>query len=265
MDEITAVTRDRGITVIEDCAHALGAVYDGRRPGSLGDIGCFSFHASKNITTLGEGGMITLDRDDWAERLDRLRSNEVDGEFASARHEGLVPGRELLPWMKYASPAYEQVCSEVRRPGTNATLSEAAAAVGLAQMERLDELVDRRREIAHAAGRGDHAAIRTPASSSRGPGCGTPSTSTPSSWTARPACARRWSAVSTSAVWRSSCATCRSICCRSGASGVMASGSARSPRNCGSASTSTYRASPGFPTVRSTIWWPLSKTFSAPK
>ncbi|WP_412076216.1 DegT/DnrJ/EryC1/StrS family aminotransferase [Streptomyces xanthophaeus] len=148
MDEITAVTRDRGITVIEDCAHALGAVYDGRRPGSLGDIGCFSFHASKNITTLGEGGMITLDRDDWAERLDRLRSNEVDGDFTPARHEGLAPGRELLPWMKYASSAYEQVCSDVRRAGTNATLSEAAAAVGLAQLERLDELVDRRREIA---------------------------------------------------------------------------------------------------------------------
>ncbi|MEU0004289.1 DegT/DnrJ/EryC1/StrS family aminotransferase [Streptomyces sp. NPDC006314] len=147
MDEISALTRDRGIVVIEDCAHALGAVYDGRRPGSLGDIGCFSFHASKNITTLGEGGMITLDRDDWAERIDRLRSNEVDGDFAAAPG-GLQLGRELLPWMKYASPAYEKVCSGVRRPGTNATLSEAAAAVGLAQMDRLEELVARRQWIA---------------------------------------------------------------------------------------------------------------------
>ncbi|MFF3767061.1 DegT/DnrJ/EryC1/StrS family aminotransferase [Streptomyces sp. NPDC001922] len=148
MDEILALTRERGIVVIEDCAHALGAVYDGRRPGSLGDIGCFSFHSSKNITTLGEGGMITLDRDDWARRIDRLRSNEVDGDFAPAPPHGLQLGRELLPWMKYASPAYEMVCSAVRRPGTNATLSEAAAAVGLAQMGRLDELVARRRSIA---------------------------------------------------------------------------------------------------------------------
>ncbi|MFD5751118.1 DegT/DnrJ/EryC1/StrS family aminotransferase [Streptomyces sp. NPDC127033] len=148
MDEILALTRQRGIIVIEDCAHALGARYDGRRPGSLGDIGCFSFHASKNITTLGEGGMITLDRDDWAERIDRLRSNEVDGDFAPAAPDALGRDRELLPWMKYASPAYEQVCSAVRRAGTNATLSEAAAAVGLAQMERLGELVARRRWIA---------------------------------------------------------------------------------------------------------------------
>ncbi|MFG2993532.1 DegT/DnrJ/EryC1/StrS family aminotransferase [Streptomyces sp. NPDC048257] len=148
MDEIMAMTRDRNITVVEDCAHALGAMYDGRRPGALGDIGCFSFHSSKNITTLGEGGMITVGRDDWAERLDRLRSNEVDGDFSPARHQGLRTGRELLPWMKYASSAYEQVCSHIRRPGTNATLSEAAAAVGLVQMNRLHGLVERRREVA---------------------------------------------------------------------------------------------------------------------
>ncbi|WP_069885391.1 DegT/DnrJ/EryC1/StrS aminotransferase family protein [Streptomyces luteocolor] len=148
MDEILALTRERGIVVVEDCAHALGAVHDGRRPGSLGDIGCFSFHSSKNITTLGEGGMITLDRDDWAERIDRLRSNEVDGVFVPAARDGLQLGRELLPWMKYASSAYEAVCTGIRRPGTNATLSEAAAAVGLAQMDRLDELVARRRWIA---------------------------------------------------------------------------------------------------------------------
>ncbi len=148
MDEILALTRERGIVVVEDCAHALGGRYGGRRPGALGDIGCFSFHASKNITTLGEGGMITFDRDDWAERVDRLRSNEVDGDFLPASPDGLRLGRELLPWMKYASPAYEKVCSDIRRPGTNATLSEAAAAVGLAQLDRLDVLVARRRWIA---------------------------------------------------------------------------------------------------------------------
>ena len=147
MAEITALARPRGILVVEDCAHALGSGYHGRRPGSLGDIGCFSFHSSKNITTLGEGGMITFDRDDWAERLDRLRSNEADGDYA------LLPWRpesvpDLLPWMKYASPAYRLACRTVRRPGTNATLSEAACAVGLVQMDRLETLVERRRYIA---------------------------------------------------------------------------------------------------------------------
>lgn len=84
MAEIMGIARRRGIPVIEDCAHALGARYHGRRPGALGDIGCFSFHTSKNITTLGEGGMITLNRDAWAKRVDRIRSNEVDGTYAPA-------------------------------------------------------------------------------------------------------------------------------------------------------------------------------------
>lgn len=147
MDEILAVARDRGIVVIEDCAHALGSSYHGRRPGSLGDIGCFSFHTTKNITTLGEGGMLTMDRDDWAERVHRLRSNEVDGDFVAAPVDGEeLPG--LLPWMKYSSSVYHRHCRDIRRAGTNATLSEAACAVGVAQLDRLDDLVARRRAIA---------------------------------------------------------------------------------------------------------------------
>jgi dTDP-4-amino-4,6-dideoxygalactose transaminase len=145
MDRIMAHARPRGIVVIEDCAHALGAKRHGRSPGSLGDIGCFSFHASKNITTLGEGGMITVDRDDWAERLDRRRSNEVDGDFVS----GLVPTAPppSLAWMKWADRAHGHACAGVRRAGTNATMSEAAAAVGLVQLDRLPGLVARRRHI----------------------------------------------------------------------------------------------------------------------
>ncbi|MEU1037785.1 DegT/DnrJ/EryC1/StrS family aminotransferase [Streptomyces sp. NPDC005551] len=147
MDEILMMARERGILVLEDCAHALGSRYDGRRPGSLGDIGCFSFHSSKNITTLGEGGMLTFDRDDWAERVDRLRSNEVDGVFVPASELSMEePG--LLPWMKYSESVYQEACLGVRRSGTNATLSEAACAVGLTQMDRLDELVARRQSIA---------------------------------------------------------------------------------------------------------------------
>lgn len=145
MDRVMALTRPRGITVIEDCAHALGSRYRGRVPGSLADIGCFSFHASKNITTLGEGGMITVGRDDWAERVDRLRSNEADGQYRSAEAAG-APG--LLPWMMYSSSAYAKECTSVLRHGTNATLSEAACAVGTVQLDRMDALVARRRAVA---------------------------------------------------------------------------------------------------------------------
>ncbi|MEV1293173.1 DegT/DnrJ/EryC1/StrS family aminotransferase [Pseudonocardia sp. NPDC049635] len=146
MDRITAATRPRGVVVIEDCAHALGADYRGRRPGSLGDIGCFSFHSSKNITTLGEGGLITVDRDDWARRIDRRRSNEVDADLLVGPHPDAVP--ESLPWMRWSERAYGQACSRVRRSGTNATLSEAAAAVGLVQLDRLPELHQRRAHVA---------------------------------------------------------------------------------------------------------------------
>jgi perosamine synthetase len=145
MARIMALARPRGIVVIEDCAHALGAVRDGRRAGALGDIGCFSFHGSKNITTLGEGGMVTVGRDDWAERIDRRRSNDIDGEFAV-----VAAGEEpaALPWMKYAAHVYRQTVTAVRRAGTNATMSEAAAAVGVVQLAKLETLVARRRAIA---------------------------------------------------------------------------------------------------------------------
>lgn len=147
MDAIMRLARARNIVVLEDCAHALGAEYRGRRPGALADIACFSFHSSKNITTLGEGGMITCDRDDWAERIDRLRSNQVDGVFGKSRPSG-ARAPELLPWMQYSEYVYQGACESVRRAGTNATMSEAAAAVGSVQLSKLDTFVARRREIA---------------------------------------------------------------------------------------------------------------------
>ncbi|MEU7060494.1 DegT/DnrJ/EryC1/StrS family aminotransferase [Streptomyces sp. NPDC046197] len=147
MDEIMRVARRHGIRVIEDCAHALGALYRGRRPGVLGDIGCFSFHSSKNITTLGEGGMVTFDDPEWAERVDRIRSNAADGVFVPSP---LVAGpyKRSEPWMMWAGDSYEKLCLRVRHPGSNATLSEAGAAVGLTQLQRLKELAERRRWIA---------------------------------------------------------------------------------------------------------------------
>lgn len=148
MNRIMDAARKNGAFVIEDCAHALGSSYHGRIPGSLADIGCFSFHSSKNLTTLGEGGMLTFDRDDCAERLARIRSNQVDGIFRPAGNHLLEPPA-LLPWMMFAEDVYQVDCAEVSRAGTNATLSEAAAAIGIVQMDRLAELSSRRRSTAH--------------------------------------------------------------------------------------------------------------------
>lgn len=145
MAEIMALARRHGALVVEDCAHALGARHQGRRPGALADIGCFSFHGSKGITTLGEGGMVTFDRPEWAERLERVRSNDADYEFLP--YAGPENPPSLLPWMRYADEVYRQTCIRVRRAGTNATLSEAAAAVGVVQLGRMAAATLRRRAV----------------------------------------------------------------------------------------------------------------------
>ncbi|MDG4782321.1 DegT/DnrJ/EryC1/StrS family aminotransferase [Micromonospora sp. WMMD961] len=146
MERILAAAHAHGAIVIEDCAHALGAEYHGRRPGALADIGCFSFHSSKNLTTLGEGGMLTFDRDEWYDRLDRIRSNKADAvvrPFVSR-----VPPTPLLPWMRYSEEIYAHEYADLRHPGTNATMSEVAAAAGTVQLARLPELSARRRHVA---------------------------------------------------------------------------------------------------------------------
>jgi perosamine synthetase len=147
MDRVMDLARQHDLVVVEDSAHALGATYHGRSPGTLGHIGCFSFHSTKNITTLGEGGMITMDRPEWAQRVDRMRGNDVDGLFADpAQPTGAVPG--VLPWMKFADQVYRRTVLELRSAGTNATMSEAAAAVGTTQLAALGAMTARRQAIA---------------------------------------------------------------------------------------------------------------------
>jgi perosamine synthetase len=147
MDPLMSIARDHSLLVIEDAAHALGSMYRGRRPGSIGDIGCFSFHSSKNITTLGEGGMITLNRSDWAERVRSLRSNEADMVLVK-REEGSRDSIAPVPQALYPGNAYTHECRSILRHGTNATLSEAAAAMGVVQLGKLPDLVARRQMIA---------------------------------------------------------------------------------------------------------------------
>jgi len=116
MDEIRAFAADHDLAVIEDAAQAHGATYRGDTVGSLGEVGCFSFYATKNITS-GEGGMVTTDHDDLAADMRRLRNHGLSDRDT---HVDL---------------------------GYNYRMSELHAAVGAAQVERLDEFNARRREI----------------------------------------------------------------------------------------------------------------------
>jgi perosamine synthetase len=118
MTDILRIAREHDLRVIEDAAQSHGAEYEGRRVGGLGHAGCFSFYATKNITT-GEGGMVTTDDDALA------------GEVRALRNQGM---RER----------YQHV-----RPGFNWRLTDIQAALGRAQLPRYDDLVERRRR--HAA------------------------------------------------------------------------------------------------------------------
>ncbi len=73
MDEILNLAKKHNLYVIEDAAQAIGAEYKGKKAGSLGDIGCFSFFPTKNLGAYGDGGMVTTNDDDLAERLRMLR------------------------------------------------------------------------------------------------------------------------------------------------------------------------------------------------
>lgn len=77
MESIMSLAKKHKIYVVEDCAQAPGSSYKGKKAGSFGDFGCFSFHGQKNITTLGEGGMLTVKSDAFAKEVPGIRHNGV--------------------------------------------------------------------------------------------------------------------------------------------------------------------------------------------
>ncbi|HEX3519227.1 MAG TPA: aminotransferase class I/II-fold pyridoxal phosphate-dependent enzyme [Solirubrobacteraceae bacterium] len=120
MDPLCALAREHDLAIVEDAAQALGSSYRGRACGTIGDVGCFSFNGNK-IVTAGGGGMILAGDPD---RLEHIRHLSF---------QGREPGtREYL---------HDEV-------GFNYALSNLHAAIGLAQLERLEELLSRRRSIA---------------------------------------------------------------------------------------------------------------------
>ena len=128
LDEIHEVARDRGLVVIEDAAHAVGAEYRGRRIGALSDLTIFSFHPVKQMTT-GEGGMVTTDSDEFAQKLRAYRAH------------GIVEDPEKR-WAKEGSYRYE-----MRYLGHRFYMTEMQAALGVVQLAKLPRFQERRREI----------------------------------------------------------------------------------------------------------------------
>lgn len=119
MDEIRKIAKDNNVAIIEDAAESHGCIYKGRKTGSLGDIGVFSFHGSKLMTT-GEGGMLVTDNEDVYKRCLKLRDH------------GKAAGEKMF-WNDEVGFKYK--------------MSSMQAALGLAQLERIEELVETKRRI----------------------------------------------------------------------------------------------------------------------
>jgi dTDP-4-amino-4,6-dideoxygalactose transaminase len=129
MDEILALARSGDLAVIEDAAHAIPAWYKGRKIGTIGDLTCFSFYATKSLTT-GEGGMVTTDKDEWADRMRTLRLHGISRDA----------------WKRYTNEGSWYY--EVLEAGYKYNMTDIQAALGLAQLKKVDWMWKRRESIA---------------------------------------------------------------------------------------------------------------------
>ena len=120
MERFMEIGRRHNLPIIEDAAEAVGSEYKGRKAGSIGDFGVISTHGTKMLTT-GEGGAILTSRSDYVEKITTIES------------QGRMPGKHIQFWVDELGLKYK--------------MSNIQAALGLAQLERADDIVGRRREI----------------------------------------------------------------------------------------------------------------------
>ena len=131
MDSINEIAKKHNLKVIEDCAQSHGATYKGKKAGSLGDVGCFSFYPTKIFGAYGDGGFITTSNEELYDKMNRMRFFGIERKKMSSGH-----------WNgKYYAIEYG--------PDTcNTRLHEVQAAILLVKLKYIDKWIDRRREIA---------------------------------------------------------------------------------------------------------------------
>jgi len=129
-DEIMAICRKNGIIVVEDAAHAFPSRCGNQYVGNIGDVTCFSFYANKTMTT-GEGGMLTTNKDDIAERVKLMRLHGIDRDV----------------WDRFTSSKVSWEY-DIRAPGYKYNMPDINAAVGLAQLEQVFDKRDKRQHCA---------------------------------------------------------------------------------------------------------------------
>jgi perosamine synthetase len=134
MDAILEIAQRHRLVVVEDCAHATGGEYRGRRLGSLGDFACFSFHAVKNLA-MGEGGLVTARREPDDALLRRLRWVGI----SKSTWDRSDQSSKRYSWYY-----------DVAELGFKCHLNDIAAGIGLAQLDKLERTNARRRAITEA-------------------------------------------------------------------------------------------------------------------
>ena len=128
MGELREICERHGLIMVEDCAHAIETTFAGRRVGTFGKVGCYSFYVTKNLTTV-EGGMLLTDDAHFAERLKRLA---LHGMTADA-------------WARFSDRGYKHY--QVVEPGFKFNMTDMQAAMGLVQLEKLEAMLARREEL----------------------------------------------------------------------------------------------------------------------
>jgi dTDP-4-amino-4,6-dideoxygalactose transaminase len=140
MDPMMALANKHGFAIVEDACHALGAEYGGRKAGTFGKTGCFSFHEQKNISTLGEGGIILTDDPALFERIALYRSHCARVYGKSTKYcqldESKFPMGKRFWWQDFDDCGY------------NFRMTDIQAAVGSVQLKKLDRFNQRRIENA---------------------------------------------------------------------------------------------------------------------
>ncbi|PIZ16006.1 UDP-4-amino-4,6-dideoxy-N-acetyl-beta-L-altrosamine transaminase [Candidatus Desantisbacteria bacterium CG_4_10_14_0_8_um_filter_48_22] len=128
MDEIMSIARKHNIRVVEDCAHAIEAEYRGKKTGTFGELGCFSFYVTKNIVT-GEGGMVITDKEEYADKIKVLG----------------LHGMSKDAWKRFSDEGYKNY--QVIYAGFKYNMMDLQAAIGIHQLPRVDKYWKRRQEI----------------------------------------------------------------------------------------------------------------------
>ncbi len=127
IEEVLDLAKDNNLKVIEDCAHAVGTFHKSKHVGTIGNTGCFSFYPTKNITT-AEGGMVTTNSKEIAEKIRQLRSHGMTKSLKSRYSSE-------YPWI-----------FDIVEPGYNYRLDEIRAALGITQLKRIKKINELRKK-----------------------------------------------------------------------------------------------------------------------